>query len=742
MKKLIAYVLALTSLLSFVMSSAPVWGWQDSDDSSTGVSGTQISRSGGELTIYRSNSGSTVPMGTDNWTIFLYLCGSDLESDGGMGSADIKEILKATSSPNVNVVIETGGSYSWSNSGISANKLQRFIAKNNKLVKVDEKSAANMGKAGTLSDFLTWGVSNYPAEHMAVIFWDHGGGSITGVCFDERSNSDSLTLREIDSALSTVSGSMTDKFEFIGFDACLMATLETANILVPYARYMYASEEMEPGSGWDYTTILNYLAKHPDADGAELGPVQCQSYLSACKAENDDEIATFSIIDLSGIDTLLREFDSTYSDVYQSGQFPTAAKAAINSDNFGGNNRYEGYTNMVDLGNMLDNVSSLSSHAAAARKALDASVLCSVSGSQHTGATGLSLYYPLSVQGSEELTTFKSICPSSYYLAFIDKIAYGTTGQDIEYYDNSALTEDTDDIWSLIFDLFDSPESNLYDFDFDSGYSQDGGPLGTIYSYLDEDGVFYVQPENMDQLAFAACSVFMVGDDNELIWLGEDDNVIYSDDDTYLEDNFDGSWPCLDGMPLPIQVVSQYEDTSIYTCEIMLNDEETNLRIEYDWNSGNWSVIGAWDGIDDNGSASRDIIKLKKGDVITPIYWVIADDDEEEYWLGEDYTVRGSIKIEAAYLPAADYEYSMSLYDIYGNVWYSDYVVFAVDEDGEVWFYEDDDSDYEDDDWFSGLFGDLFDEDDEDYYYDDDDDDDYDEDDDDLIDWFFDTIGW
>ncbi|MCR5235609.1 MAG: hypothetical protein K6E34_00220 [Lachnospiraceae bacterium] len=40
---------------------------------------------------------------------------------------------------------------------------------------------------------------------------------------------------------------MKGHFDFIGFDACLMATVETAYMLSPYADYMIASEEFEPG---------------------------------------------------------------------------------------------------------------------------------------------------------------------------------------------------------------------------------------------------------------------------------------------------------------------------------------------------------------------------------------------------------------------------------------------------------------------------------------------------------------
>ena len=42
------------------------------------------------------------------------------------------------------------------------------------------------------------------------------------------------------------------KFDFVGFDACLMATYEMAAHMASYADYMVASEELEPGIGWNY----------------------------------------------------------------------------------------------------------------------------------------------------------------------------------------------------------------------------------------------------------------------------------------------------------------------------------------------------------------------------------------------------------------------------------------------------------------------------------------------------------
>ena len=106
--------------------------------------------------IDRKTRDQEIPMGEGDWTIFVYLCGSDLESDGGAASDDIEEALAACSSQNVRVVYQTGGSSYWYQD-ISDNKLERFLLKNGELQKVGERPNANMGDTETLADFLTWG---------------------------------------------------------------------------------------------------------------------------------------------------------------------------------------------------------------------------------------------------------------------------------------------------------------------------------------------------------------------------------------------------------------------------------------------------------------------------------------------------------------------------------------------------------------------------------------------------------
>lgn len=650
------------------------------------LKGTVISQENGQMQISRRSRDEEIPMGDGDWTIFVYLCGSDLESDGGAASSDIEEAFAARGSGQVKVVYQTGGSYFWYQN-INENRVQRYLLEDGDLTLVDEKPEANMGTASTLADFLSWGVSNYPSERMGLILWDHGSGSINGVCFDEQYDYDSLTLGELDHALNQVYDQMTDRFEFIGFDACLMSTLETANVLTPYARYMYASQEMEPGSGWDYTSLLNNLAANPDQDGAQLGEKVCREYYDHCAdyGFGSQRSATFSIIDLSKIDDVLISMNEAFRVVYEQGDLGDVTRAVLEADSFGGNSVSEGYSNMLDLGNMLDQLSRYGQEVRDASQTLQSCVLYTMNGRLHKNASGLSVYYPVSIQGSEELKIFSQICPSNYYYALIDKIAYGAENGSAADYDNSTLLSDMADINEWL-----GEESGFTgDVSTNAGEFADIeiGQMGVSDIYFDEDGIYTVSFDNMDELAYACCSVGMDDDADGFFYLGTTEEVIYDIDRNCVTDNFDGLWPCINDNLLALELVNTTDSCSIYTCNVLLNDEiETNLRIEYDWEYDEWSVIGIWDGIDEEtGMASREVYELQDGDVITPAYYWFSVDDDEDWYYGDDIVVDGDLEITYEYLPEGVYYYCFELHDIYGNVYYTPFTLQYVDEDGEVW---------------------------------------------------------
>jgi hypothetical protein len=125
-----------------------------------------------------------------------------------------------------------------------------------------------MGDQQTVEKFLRWGMSNYPAEKYSVEFWDHGDGPF-GIVEEDmlvKSCCNGLSIWEIRDACQTILNEHpeVDKFEFIGFDACLMAWMETAYCLRNVTRATVGSEMLEPATGWKYYSILNYLNENYD----------------------------------------------------------------------------------------------------------------------------------------------------------------------------------------------------------------------------------------------------------------------------------------------------------------------------------------------------------------------------------------------------------------------------------------------------------------------------------------------
>ncbi len=672
-----------------------------------------VKQATGEMEITRNAISQSAPMGPEGtWTIFVYMCGSDLESRllwGGMASKDIKEMCKATSSKNVTFVIEAGGSDRWHNLDITGDPDERFIISNGKLKKIRDAKRNQMGTSRTLANFLKWGVKHYPADNMGVILWDHGGGSISGVCFDELHDDDSLSLRELDAAFLTASELMTEKFEFVGFDACLMGTIETANILTSYAKYMYASQETEPGTGWDYTALGNYLAEHPDANGSKLGKAICKSYLKNLESSDDSAGATLSVIKLSKTDKLIKRFNKFAKAMYDASSdtktLNSMSKKIANADNFGGNNRSEGYTNMVDMGGLVKACKKWTDNSDEVLEALDEAVVYQVRGSDHPDASGLSLYYPLSVNSAQELTLFSTICVSPYYLSFVDRQDTGSVSdgdtedydddtwftdgfwyfidlflfdEEDDYYEFKYTDKTTDSHWTYVDDFKVTGESKLITFEEEPGMSEDGD----FCFVLDEKG--YENTENVSAL------VYQDIDEDFLIELGETIDVYADWDNRTFMDAFDGYWLSLpDGQNLAIYPVGETDDYMIYSSPILLNGEEMFLRMRQ-MNDGSVVIDGVWDGISENGAADRTAHELSKGDKITPLYYCIDDEGNDiDNFTGLSYKINDDFYIDYDLLLDGDYTYAFCIDDMFGDYLVTDAAEFNVDRKGNVSFYLD-----------------------------------------------------
>ena len=243
-------------------------------------------------------------------TVMVYMCGSSLESAYGAGTRDMDEMTAALRSEDITLLVMTGGSLKWQNHEIDPEALTitRIGMKNGRTgsAVVDRQPSASMGDPDTLTYFLNFAADNYPADNYGLIMWDHGNGPMEGLCLDERFKPDRMDVEELAEALHKSPFSK-EKLEWIGFDACLMESVEIALQVAPYVRYMIGSEETEPEDGWDYSFLADIDA---DTDGAETGRLIVDYYIRDAKP---GEFKTLSCIDLSRIEALRTRLDELFS---------------------------------------------------------------------------------------------------------------------------------------------------------------------------------------------------------------------------------------------------------------------------------------------------------------------------------------------------------------------------------------------------------------------------------------------
>lgn len=602
--------------------------------------------------------------GDGSWAVYWYLCGSDLETNGGFATTDLSEMMEVHLPENVNVVIQTGGAAVWQNDQMDPEKLQRWLYNSEGLQLIEEQDTANMGDAQTLYEFLAFANENYPADKVAVTFWNHGGGSVSGAAFDELHGLDSLDLAEMYQAFDAVwpADAEHPALELVGFDTCLMATVDVASTFQNFAKYLVASEEVEPGNGWLYSGWLGALAENTDMDGAALGTAICDTYYQGCEAVGTQDQTTLSMTDLSKLNPLLEAYESFGQEALAAaaedpGFFAELGRAAARSENYGGNTREQGYTNMVDLGHLARQTAWMLPSAQRVCDALTDCVIYQVGGPYRAEATGLSCYY--SYNGDvDDLNGYITVGEST---AFKHLYAYELTGE---------LAEDSEEYLSSL-DIGELPERvTLADMDWD------GAPLD-----LDDEGTSFLTlgPEANDVLAGIGFSLFYVDEaGDQMLLLGTDNDLTADWENGVFYDNFRGVWGALDGHLVYMELSFEGEDYNLYSVPILLNGEAYNLQVAYDFTAEEWSILGASQGLDESGMASKELRLLAEGDVITTI-WKAATftgDDDFEMYAAEELTVTADTAFGEAPLFDGSYSMVFEMWDAAGNYACSDAVTF------------------------------------------------------------------
>lgn len=228
------------------------------------------------------------------WSFFVYMAArNDLHPFSKM---NMRQMLDVGSNERINIVVQL-------DEPIRKGTQRFYVEKGNPIVVHQDSTHVDSGNPDSLIEFCRWAVAHYPAKHYAIVLWDHGTGGSTdphlsryfetqdafdlgipcnwlagqkqllfpsfllhqeifpnkkGVCFDELYRS-YINNQGLARAFDTIDQEVMHgkKWDIVGFDACLMADLATAAILRDYANIMVGSQEVEPGTGWNYRLILS-----------------------------------------------------------------------------------------------------------------------------------------------------------------------------------------------------------------------------------------------------------------------------------------------------------------------------------------------------------------------------------------------------------------------------------------------------------------------------------------------------
>ena len=325
------------------------------------------------------------------FTLIVYMIGADLESQSSCASKDLLEMMESgLDSSKVNLVVYTGGASEWAmNIPSNRNLLLQYDSKDETMYIVGQSARNNnMGLAATLTDALKFSAKYFPADRYGLVFWDHGGGSVLGFGCDELYNNDGLELTELARGLKN-SPFGKQKLAFIGFDACLMGTLEVANALSPYAEYLIASEEVEPGCGWDYAVLGEFTGKEKIPSFADD---LTDYYMDSVSFYFSQPDMTLSCVDLSKLDAVNTAADSLFkamSGKLKSGDFTKLSRVRGSVKTFGADYGYD-QVDLYHLAKLFNRMFPTESKNLCS--ALDKAIVCNVSNVNN--AAGLSLYFP------------------------------------------------------------------------------------------------------------------------------------------------------------------------------------------------------------------------------------------------------------------------------------------------------------------------------------------------------------
>lgn len=586
------------------------------------------------------NPNTPVKPANNKMLFAVYMIGSDLEDDvldekgvadevqlggissEGAGSSDLREMVKSYTNlseeqkNNFDVIVGFGGARKQGWKGIKYADMPCLIkdSQDNYFGNDDcySKNApdASMGNTDTFKDFLAYIKTKYPDNGKNILtMWDHGGaylGSGPDTNTDQK-----LTLPMMNEALAATN----KKWDMIGFDECLMASMEVAKSVKSFASYMLASEELEPGHGWNYTEVFDYIGKNPESSITDIGKKMVDSFIES-PDHKETNGRTLSLVDLTKTDNVIKELDNMTSafnsDINSS--FLPVLKSNVNSQNYGkhGKDSVEVSIDLVNFANQIKtNKQDLASQADSLINTLKDFVIYSRDDGTKPNSNGISIFSinNLGIWTNKIYNIEVAVSPT--WVAFIDNF----------------MSKGINDL--------QPPKVE------DKGNCKNNNESGECLNITDDNGL--KKTVSVRSTKVSNNKYMMVG--SEALDKTGDDSYFMSEWDGSLLNLCNGSCNDSNSLIVPAQFEEEIKDgNKIYTAEANINGEDSLFYVEMNKNN---QVIDHWlvPYINNNGNTelSREQYQLESGDKVKFYYNFIDVEKDTDTWeLGKELQINSS----------------------------------------------------------------------------------------------------
>jgi hypothetical protein len=582
-----------------------------------------------------------------DWTFMVYMDGDCSLEASAIDDMNEMEMVGSTDEVNIIALLDRVPGEDDSNGDWTTTKLFEVTYDPNpdriiRSIELGDLGELNMGDPNTLADFAVWGIENCPAEHYALIIWDHGGGW-KSVANDDTDDKNGITMPELDQALfRIINETDIEKLDLIGFDTCLMGQLEVADTVAPYADIMVGSEESEDEDGWNYTPFLNTLAYYPDSTPEELAIYITTSFGEYYTDIKEVSTHTLSVIDLSAIPDLVSAVDDWAVAMIANmpDEWDVIGKSRRKVESYPQGDGY--FVDLHDLawlvGNETGNASTESA-AEAVMDALDAAVIYSVNGPGHPYSNGLTIYFPeKTIEDGYTDVSFTSATNwdeflSAYYLAKATDTAAPVVDEIEDDYEEEipvlnpgdtitiSTTITGDHIVDVSFMLLRIEDESAIIMDFDGIVDEYGDPIEWI------DG------ENPIEFEWDATSTIVA---NGTVWDYIPMRPIERGSTLYVAEG----------------IYTPADSTDEYNASVVFDSETGELVSVY---------IELYDGTPSRG------FDPEVGDSFAFYQYVITEDDPEIY-ITDPLVFDGEFVMDSEPLPDGDYAIGFIVEDISGNI--------------------------------------------------------------------------